>query len=252
MNKQTGWSRRRGVGGLLGVLVVLSVNPVWAQTAWGARVVPWVQMFVANAAKATFTPTQAIQDLDRTLDEYRTGEHLTEVDLAFNRLLKRRVLYGIFDIRELCRISLGSHWQGRSQTEQDHLVDLMTSLMEEKAILSKEQGQKKGKGNRVYQIRYLGEKALNGGREQVLVKTRVAVPSHDVIVNLNYKLRRNKGIWKIYDVIVDDSSLVENYTYQFTNIIEKHGYPELTSRMEKKLAEIRRQAAQDDATAATP
>lgn len=247
-------NKRRRMWVWVGVALVglSTAGAVRAETVWGTHVLSWLQMLIGNATKAKFTPTQAIQDLDRTLDEYRTGERLTDTDLAFNRQLKRRVLYGIFDIRELCRISLGSHWESRSAAERDHLVDLMTALMEEKAILSKEQGRKKGKGSRVYQVRYLGEKVLNRNAEQVLVKTRVAVPSHDVTVSLNYKLRRNNGIWKIYDVIVDDSSLVENYTYQFTNIIEKHGYPDLVQRMEKKLAEIRRQAAQDDATAGIP
>lgn len=182
---------------------------------------------------------QAIQDLDKTLDDYRTGTNLSAADREHNRELKRRVLHGTFDIRELCRLSLADHWIERTPAEQDHMVDVMTSLMEEKAVLSKEQGQKKSGTAAVYQIRYVGEQLLNAQKTDAFVKTRVNVPSEKTTVNLNYKLHRSGGLWKIYDVIVDDSSLVDNYADQFSRIIEKDGFPELMRRMEKKLSEIR-------------
>jgi phospholipid transport system substrate-binding protein len=45
----------------------------------------------------------------------------------------------------------------------------------------------------------------------------------------------------VYDVIVDDASLVDNYRYQFDTIITKSGYPELVQRMKKKLTELQQQ-----------
>lgn len=164
---------------------------------------------------------------------------MSAADLAHNRALKRKVLHGTFDIRELCRLSLGEHWQERTAAERDRMVELMTALMEEKAVLSKEQGQKKSSNAAVYHIRYAGEQMLNPKKTDALVQTRVNVPSEKTTVNLNYKLRRTAGFWKIYDVIVDDSSLVENYADQFSRIIEKDGFPALIRKMEKKLSEIR-------------
>jgi len=44
--------------------------------------------------------------------------------------------------------------------------------------------------------------------------------------------------WKIFDVIVDDASLLSNYKFQFDRIISKNGYEDLIERMQSKLNKI--------------
>ncbi|GEM_PF-3617136 len=225
----------------LAVAVVLLGGSVttWAISVWEKSVAPRLQSEAARKVKLAQTPTEAIKELDRQLDDYRTGDHLSADDVEHNRLLKRKILGGTFDIRELCRISLGSHWPERTALEQDHLVSLMTSLLEEKAVTSKEQGQQRSKSKEVYSVRYMGDTALGTDKQRAQVKTTVHVPSRNITIELFYKVRRApSGGWKIYDVIVDGSSLVENYAYQFDTIITKDGYPELVHRMEKKLDEM--------------
>ena len=185
------------------------------------------------------TPTRAIQNLDNKLDDYKTGPKLTAEDKAYNKEVKKDILHGTFDIKELARLALEKHWLTRTFGERKSFVELMTDLLENKAILSKEQGQKKAKTQRVYNIRYLGDKYLNSKKSRALAKTSVYVRSEDITVKLDYKLRRKDGEWMIYDVILDGASLVDNYKYQFDRIITKHDYAELVRRMEKKLAEIK-------------
>jgi phospholipid transport system substrate-binding protein len=72
------------------------------------------------------------------------------------------------------------------------------------------------------------------------------VPSENIDIVLNYKLKRQDGEWKIYDVIVDEASLVDNYKYQFNKIIVKHGYQDLVNRMSKKLTSIKRKRAEEN------
>lgn len=185
------------------------------------------------------TPTRAIQDLDDKLDDYKTGPELSEADKAHNKRIKHEILHGTFDIQELSRLALERHWLPRTFPQRKDFVDLMTSLLENKAILSKEQGQKKAKAQRVYSIRYLGDKYLNKKNTRALSKSSVYVKSEDITVKLDYKLRKQNGGWKIYDVILDGASLVDNYRYQFDRIITKHNYAELIRRMENKLDEIK-------------
>lgn len=209
-------------------------------------------MFVGIAASAavqkasTGTPTRAIQDLDEKLDDYKTGPNLTREDEDHNRKIKRDILHGTFDVLELARLSLERHWLPRSYAERKYFVTLMTDLLENKGILSKEQGQKKAKTNRVYLITYTGDKFLNENQTRSLTKTNVYVKSEDINVHLDYKLRRRSEEWKIYDVIMDGASLVDNYRYQFDTIIKKHGYPELVNRMEKKLSEIKKDNGEEE------
>lgn len=194
----------------------------------------------AFATAPVGSPTRAIQDLDDKLDDYKTG-NLTPADEEFNRQLKKDILHGTFDIRELCQQGLGRHWNDRTPKERDDFVQLMTDLLENRAILSKEQGQRKAKTGNLYVVTYKGDKYLNAEKTRVLTKTSVYVKSEDIRVSLDYKLKKEGGIWKIYDVIVDGASLGDNYKYQFDSIIKKGGYQDLVRRMTGKLDSIRKE-----------
>ncbi|HEX5036549.1 MAG TPA: ABC transporter substrate-binding protein [bacterium] len=187
------------------------------------------------------TPSRAIQDLDDMLDSYYIDPQTPE-QKKYNEDLKGAVIKGTFDIRELCRLALDKHWAERTPQEQDAFVDLMIRLLEKKAIFSKEQGQKKAdkkKSKTVYQVTYEGDKPLTPD-QTALAMSLVHIPSESLKIELNYKLKKESasGAWKIFDVIVDGASLLDNYKYQFDKIIGKEGYPNLIRRMESKLQEL--------------
>lgn len=229
---------------LLAGIVGFSSN-VLANTTWSKYAQPWFAKNDAVRIAANLNPTESIKALDKMLDSYKTGSKLSEADKAFNKDLKKEILSGTFDIKELVKVSLGRHWTERTVKEQDSLVDLMTSLLEEKAITSKEQSiQKSGNSSNVYSVKYLGDSFLDSTKQRALVRSKVAVPSHNISININYKVKLSaESKWKIYDVIVDESSLVENYAYQFDSIISKNGYQDLVDRMERKLKELRGETA---------
>ncbi len=181
------------------------------------------------------TPTRAIQDLETKMDGYKTGKNLSAEDKAHNVQLKKEALNGTFDLRELCRLALDRHWATLSAGEQDNFVNLMTQLLEKKGILSKEQSRVNGKK---YLIKYQGDTYLDSQKSRAKTRTHISVPKEDVEMSIDYKLLKKGTEWKIFDVIVDDASLVDNYKYQFDSIISKHGYPELVSRMKKKLTDM--------------
>jgi phospholipid transport system substrate-binding protein len=184
------------------------------------------------------SPSRAIQDLDDMLDSYVLDPQTAE-QRQYNEDLKRAVIKGTFDIRELCRLALDKHWGERSAQEQDAFVDLMIRLLEKKAIFSKEQGQKKAKKSKnVYSVTYEGDKSLNPEKSISMAMSLVHIPSESLKIELNYKLKKDGGAWKIFDVVVDGASLLDNYKYQFDKIISKEGYPNLVHRMESKLKEL--------------
>jgi phospholipid transport system substrate-binding protein len=183
------------------------------------------------------TPSRAIQDLDDMLDSYNVDPQ-TPAEKQYNVDLKRAILHGTFDIRELCRLALDKHWAERTVQEQDYFVNIMIQLLEKKAIFSKEQGQKKKQTKSVYQVTYDGDKYIDQDKTNSLAMSTVHIPSEDLNIGLNYKLKKENGSWKIYDIVVDGASLLDNYKYQFDKIIEKEGYPNLVHRMEVKLKDL--------------
>jgi len=180
-------------------------------------------------------PTTAIMTLEKQLDSYKVGETLTPKEETHNRTLKEEIIRGTFDIGELSKEAMGKHWAELSEAQQTEFVELMTQLLLNKAIFSKEQSQTR---NKPYTVQYIKETFLDDSKMLARVYTIVTVPQEKVSLNLSYKLTYTGTLWKIYDVIVDDASLVKNYEYQFHAIITKFGYPELLRRMQVKLAEI--------------
>lgn len=190
------------------------------------------------------TPSRAIQDLDDMLESYVLNPK-TDEDRQYNASLKKHVIGGTFDIRELCRLALDKHWAERSGGEQDYFVDLMIRLLEKKAVFSKEQGQKKKGTKTLYTVTYEGDRFLDPERRQALARSTVHIPSEALKIGLDYKLKRTSPTedWKIYDVIVDGASLLDNYRYQFDRIIAKDGYSTLVHRMESKFKELQEKDA---------
>lgn len=209
-----------------------------AAALWKQTVPPWFKFKVGethSADRATQAPTVAIKDLDKKLGDYRTGDNLTLAEKEHNKQIKNDILNTIFDVHELSRMALGKHWNQRSTTEQDDFVKLMTDLLMERGVLSKEQGKKKAKSDSVYNVSYRGDKYLDPKKSRALTKTSVRIKGENLNVGLDYKLMLEGNQWKIYDVIVDGASLMENYRFQFDSIIGKHGYADLVGRMQRKL-----------------
>lgn len=187
------------------------------------------------------TPTRAIQDVDAILDDFivkKKGEELTPDEKDFNQNLKQKIIHGTFDINELSRLSLAGHWTVLTKEQQDGFVGILTNLLEEKALFSKEQSAARSKSGGKYNVVYRGHQLSENGN-RAFVRTRVNVPSENISINIGYKMKKNAGEWRVYDIIVDEASLVDNYKYQFNNIIKNHGYPDLVRRMKEKLDELK-------------
>ncbi|MDO8643803.1 MAG: ABC transporter substrate-binding protein, partial [bacterium] len=184
------------------------------------------------------SPKRAIQDLDERLNEYIIDAK-TEEQKKFNLDLKKTIIHGTFDVAELCRLALDKHWQPLSQKERDGFIDLMTNLLERKAIFSKEQSLSKTNGRKeAYYLSYGESRLLPPDQSRALVKSTVTIPQEDIRIDIAYKLKIVSGAWKIFDVTVDGASLLNNYRYQFDKIISKDGYPDLVRRMSSKLKEL--------------
>ncbi|MGH7794194.1 MAG: MlaC/ttg2D family ABC transporter substrate-binding protein [Candidatus Binatia bacterium] len=135
----------------------------------------------------------------------------------------RRVVYPKFDFAEMAKRSLGAQWQRRSAEEQREFVKLFTELMEN-AYMSNLAG-------------YDGEKVVVAGEKQdqefAEVDTKVVTKTGEAIA-VNYKLRQASGNWKIYDVVIENISLVNNYRSQFNRVIARSSFDELMRRMKDK------------------
>jgi phospholipid transport system substrate-binding protein len=135
----------------------------------------------------------------------------------------REAVYPKFDFTEMARRSLGSHWQRRSPEEQREFVKLFTELVEN-AYMTNLDG-------------YQGEKVIIGGEKQdkefAEVDTKIVTKKGEEFA-VNYRLRQAGNDWKIYDVVIENISLVNNYRSQFNRVIAQSSFDELFRKMKEK------------------
>lgn len=182
------------------------------------------------------TPMEAVKELDKNVEAYHLGQNLTPEQLAENQKLKSQIIRGTFDIKELCRLALAKHWDEITDDQRRHFVKLMTNLLDKKALFSKEQ--LKGE-NKYYKISYLKDVYDDAEKKKATVTTKMFIPKDKIDLDLTYKMLLTPYGWKIFDVIVDDASLLSNYRFQFDRIIQKGGFEDLIKRMEVKLVDIK-------------
>ncbi len=73
------------------------------------------------------------------------------------------------------------------------------------------------------------------------MRTKI-ITKRDTEVPVDYRRRRDGGRWRVYDVIIENVSLVDNYRSQFYDIIETSSLPALLARMQARLRELRAMA----------
>lgn len=131
-----------------------------------------------------------------------------------------------FDFEEMARRSLALHWRKRTPQERREFVDLFSHLLH-KSYVSKLEDYSDEK------VECL-EDVIRGDR--ALVKTRIF--SKGTEIHIDYKMIKKPNGWKIYDVIIEGVSLVNNYRNQFHRIVTSKGYAELVKRMRTKWEEL--------------
>ena len=146
-------------------------------------------------------------------------------DESERRELLRKAIAPRFDFRQMAKRSLGPYWRRQTAEQQDKFVRIFTDLLE-KAYLARIESYHRDK------IIYRGER-LSGDYAEV--DSKIITPRGREY-SLDYLMYRTGNDWKIYDVVVENVSLVNNYRSQFDDVIDRYSYQELVRRMEQKLS----------------
>jgi phospholipid transport system substrate-binding protein len=88
-------------------------------------------------------------------------------------------------------------------------------------------------------LAYTDEK-INFGDEVALKKNRVEVKStiftkDNKSVPLNYRMIRKNETWRVYDVVIEGISLVQNYRSQFREILATNSPQDLIDTLKEKV-----------------
>ena len=142
---------------------------------------------------------------------------------AERRQAVRNITDGVFDWTEMSRSALARHWAPRTPAEKQEFVGLFRDLLE-RAYVSKIE---KYSGE---PVAFVGESTEG---DQATVRTKITTKQNQD-VPIDYRMVRRGDRWLIYDVVIENISLVGNYRTQFDGIIKTSSYAELVKKLKAR------------------
>ena len=178
----------------------------------------------AAASVSAGVPTEQIRaTVDRAILVLKDPRLKPAAKTKERRDQLKQILFTRFDFTEMAKRALGADWRRRTPKEQEEFVQLFTELLEHAyADIIESYTEDK--------IIYVGEK-LDGNYADVASKV---LASNGAEYSLNYKAHLVNSEWRVYDVIAENISVVNNFRSQFNRVIAKSSYEELVRRLKEK------------------
>jgi len=159
------------------------------------------------------------------LGQCEPGKHLK---ISAHREELRKIVSQYFDFDEMAVRVLGIYWKRQKPEDREEFKRLFKELLF-RAYVDKYDDYECGSE----EVLYEGQ-IIRG--PYALVKTKIhGLRDRDTDVVVEYRLKKKKDGWKVYDVIVEGISLIQNYRSQFKSLLVKESFQSLLERMRKKL-----------------
>jgi phospholipid transport system substrate-binding protein len=183
-----------------------------------------VVLGLTAASAAAGAPTEQVRQYTDQVQKILEDPALAQGD---KRAAVRRVAGEVFDVNETAKRALGRHWQARSPAEREEFVRLFAELLERAYI---------GKIDL-----YGGERLLYTGEsvdgDYAVVRARI-VTRQGTEVPVEARMQRRGDRWLIYDIAIENVSLIGNYRAQFDRIIRTSSYQDLVNRLKSRQDEF--------------
>jgi phospholipid transport system substrate-binding protein len=191
---------------------------------WFAIAAVVLATWTAAAGVSAGVPTEQIRStVDRAILVLKDPRLKPAAKTKERRDQLKQILFARFDFTEMAKRALGANWRRRNPKEQEEFVQLFTELLEHAyADIIESYSEDK--------IVYVGEK-LDGNYADVASKV---FASNGAEYSLNYKAHLVNSEWRVYDVIAENISVVNNFRSQFNRVIAKSSYEELVRRLREK------------------
>jgi phospholipid transport system substrate-binding protein len=200
-------------------------------------VLPMVFLLIVSiVAAAVPGPTDQLRvTVDRIIEILRDKNLPQEVILEQVADLVRAK----FDFWAMSQRTLGVNWKKASPAEQKRFVALFSQLLEDTY-----RGRIKAYTYNDEHVEYTGER-IQGRRAEV---DTIVVANREIPVS--YKMRLKGDEWLVYDVVIEEVSLISNYRNSYAEIVRDEGFSGLLTRMEQKIKELQANGSAAEANGA--
>jgi phospholipid transport system substrate-binding protein len=173
-------------------------------------------------------PTAAMKaTIDEVLRIVRDKELKQPGKAEARRHMLETVVAARFDYTEMSRRALGAPWNQLTDQQKQEFVDLFRTLLTNSYADKIETYSGEG-------VEYLNERT-----EKEYAEVRTKVLSGKTEIPLDYRLISKADEWRVYDVVVDNVSLVNNYRGQFGKILRASSYTDLVDQLRKKTDKLK-------------
>lgn len=133
------------------------------------------------------------------------------------------------DFTLMTRLAMGNNWKAATPEQQDQITNQFKQML----VYSYSKALSKLKGANVTITN-----SKNVSDKKSIVNCTLAMPSNgnsnNQPINIEYDLAKIAGSWKIYDVKIENASIVTTYRSQFNDTIQKDGVAGLISQLQAK------------------
>jgi len=181
-----------------------------------------IAMLTAPAPSRAGEPTDQVRGaIDRVLEILKKKDLQAKDRRTERRTLLREEISKAFDFDEMAKRSLGPAWRQRTPEERKEYVALFRQVLENSYLGKVEayQGEK---------IRYVKDSVEEG---RIATVETLIVTGKGQEIPLNYRMMKEKSDWRVYDVVIEEISLVNNYRSQFGAILQKSSFQDLLARL---------------------
>lgn len=189
-------------------------------------VTPPEPLKVAAVGTTGFGFSDAASELKLTVDQVL--EIVTDANLqkdgSSRKMALRQVIGKRFDFRQMAMHTLDDTWNHRSAIERRQFTHLFKKLLE-KSYMGMIENFQGGK------VHFLSERVKG---DYAFIKTNIV--SSDRTIAVHYKLKREGKQWRVYDFLVQGVSMVRNYRFQFSKVIQQESFKGLLKRLREQTA----------------
>lgn len=183
-----------------------------------------------NAWATAESPTETVRTTIQQARAVLEDPSYQGQDQKQQRLEKvKEVVLPQFDSQEVAKRTLSTHWKDLTEQQQQEFVQLFIALVEKTYAHNLDRYSKN------VQFFYDQERVEDNFSE---VDTRVLDPVQNRTFSIGYRLHTVNGKWLVYDVVIENVSMVQNYRNQFNRILTKSSYEELVKALQNKLREL--------------
>ncbi|NOY54285.1 MAG: ABC transporter substrate-binding protein [Deltaproteobacteria bacterium] len=151
-----------------------------------------------------------------------------DLDRDVRRAALRKVIRKRFDFHSMSQRTLAMNWRKATPGQQEQFVKLFTELLEATYI---------GRIETYHNERVVYDKERIR-KKKAIVETHIITPS--VKIPITYRLHLRGGQWRVYDVVVEEVSLIRNFRSSYRDIVKQEGFPALLLKMEAKIEELKK------------